>query len=1169
MSEKAGEDKSLLSKPLPSGLLKESLPTAEEAVLSFWKENGIFEKSLAKNAGKRRGLFGGKKEFVFYEGPPTANARPGIHHLISRAFKDVILRYKTMQGFHVPRRGGWDTHGLPVELEVEKKLGFSSKKDIENYGIARFNEECRKNVGTYIDEWRKFTDRIGYWLDQDNAYFTYTPQYIESVWNIISQAHKKDLLYKDYKVVPWCPRCGTGLSSHELAQGYKDVKDLSVYVKFPVVGEPNTFFLAWTTTPWTLVGHLALAVGENIDYVKVKSGEDFFILAEARLSVLGDGYEIIKKSIKGKELIGTKYLPPYTYLETEIPRAESGKLEKAFKVYSADFVNTEDGTGIVHTAVMYGQDDFELGTKIGLPKHHMVDETGHFVKGTGFLEGRFVKDEETDVEIIKDLAHRNLLFKKEKYEHSYPHCWRCGTPLIYYARDSWYVRMSKLRDALVSENKKIHWEPEHIRDGRFGEWLADVKDWAISRERYWGTPLPVWESADGDRIVVDSIETLKKYSKKSGNRYMVMRHGGTEGNAHEKVSFAGQEKDHLTDVGQKQAEKAARDLKGKNVELIFVSPFARTKETAEIVRKGLGLAEENVIEDARLIEINPGIFDGKNWNEYHNFVYRQGDGWFTEPIPQGESFVEVRKRVGEFLYELERKYKDKNILIVTHGAPAWLCFVNAGLFTPTGKEYQPADTRAFIKEFKRFDNAEVRELPFVPLPHDENFSLDLHKPYIDEIVLEKDNKEYRRVKEVMDVWLDAGSMPFAQVHFPFDTKNIAYPADYICEGVDQTRGWFYTLHAVGMLMDRGRAYKNVICLGHILDKEGKKMSKSIGNTIDPWEAAKDFGVDALRFWMFAVKEPGEPKNFDPESVRDMSRKVFGLATNVLSFYEMYKVNDEAECDSENVLDRWIMVRLAELSETAQKNMDEYRILEAARAVRDFIGDLSQWYVRRSRERFKGEGDDARAASRTTRYVLHALARIMAPMTPFYAEALWASVKGAADPESVHLADWPAVPKADMRLIQQMRELREIVSHALLLRSRAGIKIRQPLKELRIKDKTIGSNKELVLLIKDELNVKNIAVDETLTEKTFLVLEITPELKAEGEMRELLRNIQEKRKEAGFSPKDEAKVVVSASSSAKNILMPFEELIKKQGNIKELVWEDSQNDEAQVVSVEKS
>ncbi len=1150
MEDKVREDKSLLKEPLPQ---------AEEKILSFWKEIDLLNQ--IENKKKPKKLFAKSKEFIFYEGPPTANGRPGIHHLLARAFKDVVLRYKTMQGFHVRRRGGWDTHGLPVELQVEKELGLKSKKEIETYGIAPFNEKCQESVWTYVEEWERFTDRIGYMLDQKNAYVTYKPEYIESVWNIISKVADQNLLYKDYKVVPWCPRCGTALSSHELAQGYQDDKDLSVYIKFPVVGEPNTFFVAWTTTPWTLAGHVALAVGENISYVKVKQGEEFFILAETRTSILPEGFEVVEKTL-GKDLIGKKYLPPFDYLEKNIPDSEKHKLPKAFQVYEADFVNTEDGTGIVHTAVMYGQDDFVFGTKIGLPKYHLVDEAGYFIKGTGFLEGRFVKEVNENgkptlaVDIIEDLKKRNLFFKQENITHSYPHCWRCQTPLIYYARDSWYIAMSKLREKLISENKKINWEPEYIKDGRFGEWLSDVKDWAISRERYWGTPLPIWESSNGERIFIDSVETLKKYTKKSGNKYFVMRHGGTEGNKKQIVSYKNEANDHLTEEGKKQTEKNAEQLLNEKIDLIITSPFTRALETAEITRKTLGLLENQLITDQRLAEINPGDFDGKNWNEYHNFIYESGPDWFEKKISNGEALKDVKWRLANFLYEIEEKHKNKKIIFITHGGPAWLLFVNAGLYEPRNKNYQIPNDNVFVKDFKIFKNAEVRELPFIPVPHDKNFELDLHKPFIDEVVLEKDGKEFRRVKEVMDVWLDSGAMPFAQDHYPFENKKLiekgGFPADYICEAIDQTRGWFYTLHAIGNLMGMGHAFKNVICLGHILDKDGKKMSKSAGNVVDPWIAMNEFGADPIRMWMFSVKEPGESKNFDGDSVKEISRKVFTLLTNIYTFYETYGDGVLASNSSKNILDRWIIVRLNETNEIVVKGMDQYRIVEPARAIRDFIGDFSQWYIRRSRERFK-DGD--KSASATTAFVLQNLAKIMAPFSPFYAEMLWNNVKGENEAVSVHLMDWPKISKIDRKLISQMSSVRELVSKALELRSRANIKIRQPLKELRIKNNKLG--KDFFEIIKEELNVKEIVFDEKISEELILDTNITPELKIEGEMRELVRAIQEKRKELGLTPKDFVKVIVKNDPEKNKDINSFSSIIKKQGNIKEIIFEDGE------------
>lgn len=1153
----------------------------EEKVLEFWEQNQIFQKSMQSREGE--------KEFVFYEGPPTANGKPGIHHLEARAFKDVIPRYKTMRGFHVRRKGGWDTHGLPVELQVEKKLGLNSKKAIEEYGIAKFNSECKKSVWEYLEFWNTFTKRIGYWVDQENPYVTYENNYIESVWNVVGKINEQKLIYKDYKVVPWCSRCGTALSSHELAQGYEDVKDLSLYVKFRVVSSPDTFpevlgssspqpdiqekhtveetfILAWTTTPWTLPGNVALAVGESIDYIKVKLNNEFLILAEARISLLGEGFEVIKK-FKGSELLGLKYEPLFPYLETTISESEKSKLEKAFKVYGADFVTTEDGTGVVHTAVMYGADDFTLGTETGLPKHHLVNLEGKFIPGTDFLSGRFVKEKDEagkptlDVDIIKYLQKKNLFFHKELYEHSYPHCWRCKTALIYYARDSWYIRMSDpvIKERMIQENKDINWEPEHTREGRFGEWLAGIKDWAISRERYWGTPLPIWVSEDGDKIVVESIDTLKKFVKKSGNKYFIMRHGESMGNKIDKVSFKNQIDDHLTEDGKNQAKLNAETLKEKNIDVIISSTFTRTKETAIIVADVLGIPKENIIEDSRLIEVNPGSFDGGSWQDYHNHIKTTGPNWFDRKIENGESLKDVKRRVGEVLYELEEKYKGKNILIITHGAPAWLSFVNTGLFEPDHKEYVPANTHIFVKEFIRFKNAEWRELPFAPIPHNENFELDLHRPYIDEVVLEREGKEYKRIKDVMDVWFDSGAMPFAQDHYPFENKELLYPADYISEAIDQTRGWFYTLHAVGTLMDRGKAYKNVICLGHLLDAKGKKMSKSQGNIVEPFSMIEKYGVDTLRLWMYSVNQPGESKNFDEKTVTILHSQVFGLLYNVLAFYELYRDHDLEKNEfvqSSNILDQWILAKLSGLIELSTSELDNYKVLEPARALRDFIGDLSTWYLRRNRDRIK-DGD--KEAKQTLYFVLQHLVKIMAPFTPFASEDIWQKLKNENDVESVHLADWPTYNVVDSaaEVLEKMQIVRDLVSLGLQMRQKNNIPVRQPLASFTITNKDL--NEEYLEIIKDELNVKEILSGDDLN----LDVNLTEELKEEGLYREFLRSIQDYRKKEGLIPSDTITLFIETGDTGENIVKKFEDDFKKVAGIREISFAQNEGVEVKV------
>jgi len=1039
----------------------------EEKVLSFWKEHKIFEKTLEKESPKG--------EFVFYEGPPTANAKPAFHHLEARAFKDAMPRYKTMQGFHVPRKAGWDTHGLPVELQIEKKLGFTSKKDIEAYGIEKFNQECKDSVFEYIDDWEKFTDRIGYWVDLKDAYYTFENAYISSVWSILKHVDDQNLLYKDYKVLPWCPRCGTALSSHELAQGYQDVKDLSFYVKFKIVGFPDAYFLAWTTTPWTLPGNVALAVGKDIVYVEAKVGKDIFVLAKDKLSLISEPYEIVAEH-KGSEMVGMAYEPLYPFLE--------GKSDKAFKVYIADFVNTEDGTGIVHTAVMYGQDDFELGTKVGLPKHHLVSPDGTFIKGTDWLEGRSVVDETLAVDILKDLQNKGLLFGKENHTHSYPFCWRCKTRLIYYARDSWYIKMSELRDKLVKENEKINWEPDYIKEGRFGEWLREVKDWAISRERYWGTPLPVWENADkSKRIIVDSLETLKKYAKKSGNEYFIMRHGQAESNARKVLDLSGDPDNHLTEEGKKEAGR----VDGNKFDLVFSSPFLRAKETAAIIKK------DSLI-DERLHETGP------------------------EEKPE-----QIRRRMGEFLFELESKYENKRILVISHGEPLWRL------------EKTVKGENVLFNDREMLETGEVKELKFIPYPHNQNFELDLHKPFIDEVVLEKDGEKYKRTKEVMDVWLDSGAMPFAQ-----DPGNVLYPADFISEAIDQTRGWFYTLHAIGVLMGKGRAYKNVICLGHILDKEGKKMSKSVGNIVNPWEMMDKYGVDAMRLWMYSVNQPGESKNFDERTVDELQKSLLNLLDNVYSFYELYRDKSIESNDipkSRSDVDSWILSRLNELNLLVTRDIDKYKLFSPVRNIIDFVNDLSTWYLQSSRERIKENDKEAKS---TLYFVLKELSKMLAPFAPFAAEDLYQKLRTENDVLSVHLESWPKGGKIEENILNSMETTRNIVSWVLNKRANAGIKVRQPIASLTVKQSI-----EHEELVKDRTNVENIIVDSSV-ENMLLDLNLTPKLMEKGKVRDAIRAIQEWRKESGLKPGEKTSYAVPEAE--KEFFARHAEEIKKATNV---------------------
>lgn len=862
----------------------------EKDVIEFWRENKVFEKSIEDREGC--------ETFTFYDGPPTANGMPHIGHVITRVFKDAIPRYKTMKGYRVLRKAGWDTHGLPVELEIEKKLGISGKPQIENYGVEPFIQKCKESVWKYKKEWEDMSERVGYWADMDNPYVTYTNDYIESVWWALRQIWDKDMIYKGHKIVPYCPRCGTALSSHEVAQGYKDVKEASIYVKFKVKNQDNTFVMAWTTTPWTLPSNVALTVNPKETYIKAKVSNEIYILAEALAgTVISEEYEVIEKC-KGQNLVGLEYEPLFDFVKAD---------KKAWYVVTDDFVTLTDGTGVVHTAPAFGEDDAKVGKKYDLPFVQMVNDQGNFIDEAVPYAGIFVK--KADSQIIKDLDGRNLVYKILDYEHSYPFCWRCDTPLLYYARDTWFIKMSEVRDRLVKNNNMINWLPENVGEGRFGNFIENVIDWGLSRERYWGTPLPIWECECGHRHLIGSIKEL-----------------------HE-----------------------------------------------------MGID--------------------------------------------------------------------------------------------------------------------------VPL------DIELHKPYIDNVYLNcpKCNSKMKRVSEVIDAWFDSGSMPFAQWNYPFkneETFKDNFPADYISEAIDQTRGWFYTLLAISTVLFDKPAFKNVIVLGHVLDKDGQKMSKSKGNAISPKDALEELGADAIRWYFCISSAPWLSNRFYNDAVNEYQRKFMGTLWNTYAFYILYAEIDsfdptkyKLEYEKLAVMDKWVLSKLNSLVKYVEGQMDSYKLTESSRAIQEFVDDLSNWYIRRSRERFwvKDMPQDKINAYMTLFTCLDTLNKVIAPFVPFISEQIYQNVVRTVDknaPISIHLCNYPDVNEKfiDTELEKNMDLVLKIVVSGRACRNAANIKNRQPISKMLVK-----ANFELPQMFKDvvteELNVKEMVFTDDVKEYTNFKLK--PQLRTLG------------------------------------------------------------------------
>src|SRR3989339_47994 len=1125
----------------------------EKEILKFWKENKIFEKSLAKDSPEG--------EFVFYDGPPFATGLPHYGSLLSSIAKDVFCRYKTMRGYHVRRRWGWDCHGLPIENMIEKRLGLKSKKDIEAIGVEKFNETCRSAVLETADAWKEYIERVGRWVEFDNAYMTMDNSFMESVWWALKQLWDKELIYEGRKVLMYCPRCETPLAKAEVAMdnSYKTVTEEAATVKFKVKNPKkhslpgNTYFLAWTTTPWTLPSNVALAVKEEIDYCLVEQDKENYILAKERLEVLKEGYKV-SQEFKGKKLVGLEYEPLY-----DIPAVKNSN-KKSYYVVLADFVTTEDGTGIVHIAPMHGEDDYNVGVRYDLPIIPLLDQSGHYNDNAPeIVRGFYLKKGERYIK--EDLEKRGLIFAKQSHTHSYPHCHRCETPLYYSALSSWFINIQKVKNRLIQLNEKINWQPEHLKRGRFLNIVEGAPDWNISRNRYWASPLPIWKCQKCQKAeIIGSVDELKKHTKKSGNRYFVMRHGEAESNE-KNISSSKLENSHnypLTKKGEKQVRVSAEKLAGQKIDLILHSPFERTKQTAFIVAEKIGLAKENIISDKRLMEVDAGIFEGKNVADYHAH-FSSALEKFNNPPPEGECLNDLKKRTGEFLYETEKKYSGKNILIISHEYPVWMLYSSAlGL-----NEKEAIKAREEKDDF--INTGEFMELPFVPLPHDKNFTLDLHRPYIDEVelVCPDCGVEMKRTPEVLDGWVESSAMPFAEYHYPFENKEQfekRFPGDFVAEYVAQTRTWFYYMHAIAGIIFGDVSFKNVISTGNILGEDGTKMSKSKGNYTDPMINMDKYGADALRYYLMTSPiMQAEDIKFADEEIKDAHNKVINILLNTFKFFELYQseYDGKTKCeDSENVLDKWILAKLNILMREVTEGLENYNTVKSGRPIKDFINEFSTWNGRRSRDRVKGDDEkDKQSALATMREILNELAKLIAPIMPFMAEEIYRGV-GAGDKESVHLEEW--VKKVESgkwkveSLIEEMDEVRKIVSLGLEARAKAGIKVRQPLKKLKVKSYKVHKvKKEMLDLIKDELNVKEIIFDDKILGEVELDTVITPELKEEGELREIVRGLQDLRKKSGLNPGQKIVLLVQAEKQAREFMEKFAEEIKKSAGLEKL------------------
>ncbi|HEY4493309.1 MAG TPA: class I tRNA ligase family protein [Candidatus Paceibacterota bacterium] len=1150
--------------PTPANLPEKSdAAKREEETLKFWQENKIFEKSLK--------LREGKEEFVFYDGPPFATGLPHHGTLLSSVAKDVIPRYKTMRGFYVRRRWGWDTHGLPIENMIEKDLGLKSKKDILALGIEQFNEACRAKVMQYAHDWQKYVDRVGRWVEFESAYKTMDATYTESVWWALKQMHEKGLLYEGRKVLMYCPHCETPLAKAEIAMdnSYKDVTEEAVTVKFRLkienwklkIADTPTYLLAWTTTPWTLPANVALAVGPEIEYSLVTHPDSVspslinkrgvgvsYIVASALVEKHFGKDAKVEKTFFGKDLEGIEYEPLF-----QIPAVQqSGK--PAYYVALADFVSTEEGTGIVHTAVIYGEDDYQLGLKNDLPMVPILNSNGTYNDLVPeFLQGQYIK--KADKLVIEDLEKRGLLFSKAPNTHSYPHCYRCGTALIYNALSSWFVNIQKIKARMIELNEKINWVPEHLKHGRFLNIVENAPDWTISRNRFWASPLPIWKCSECDLVkVVGSLSDLEDNRSTKPNKYILVRHGQSEknsGNGEQGVIATTREGDryHLTEEGREQSRKIASELKSQNIDLIVTSPYLRTKETAEAIGSLLGVKVE---EDERLKELQLGqTLEGKTWDAFREFEGKRG---FDDHLGEGESCREMLERMRAVVVDLDKKYQGKSIVLVSHGDPLWL--LRSYLMNLSPQETLKQHDSLYPKR------GEFYVLSHSNYPRNKNMELDFHRPYIDAIKLACScGGEMVRIPEVVDCWVESGSMPFAEYHYPTENKKEfegRFPGDYIAEYISQTRTWFYYMLAVSTALFDREPFKNVVTTGNLLAADGAKISKSKGNYTDPLLLIDKYGADAYRYYeMVSVVMQGEDALFKDDEVKEVYQRMINILWNVVQFYTTYKIegqsakvkNQNYTSKFENVLDRWILARLAELNRDVTENLDKFDTVKAGRPIRDFVTDLSTWYIRRSRDRFKSDNaQDRDSAIGTTRFVLLELSKLIAPFMPFLAEQVYKAVGGEL--ESVHLENWTEIKSEPEHsdVLENTRITRDIVSLALEARQKEGIKVRQPLASLQTSAKLAP---EYLELIKDEVNVKEVKFGPEL----LLDTNITPELELEGKMRDLVRSVQEKRKDLGLQPTDQVNLTLPTSLG--DLIPKFESEIKKSVHAQNVSLADTQ------------